>query len=91
MKNKLVVRTNLHLQETLRWASPSSEMLSFPFCSRGRVAPLPGLIANCQSVSTARALLAALLGDGDGHHHGGCSLRSRPPGAPFRRGARGFR
>lgn len=91
MKNKLIMHTKLHLQETLRCVSQSSKMISFPFCSRGRAAPLPRLIANCKSVSTAHALLAALHGDSHGHHHRGSNLGSRPPGAPYWRGARGLR
>lgn len=89
MKNKLIMHTKLHLQETLRCVSQSSKMISFPFCSRGRVAPSLRRISNRKSVSTARALLAALHGDGRGPHHRGSSLGSRLPGAPFRPAARG--
>lgn len=43
MKNKLIMHTKLHLQETFRYILQSSKMIRFTFCSRGLVTLSPGM------------------------------------------------
>lgn len=43
MKNKLIMHTKLHLQETFRYILQSSKMIRFTFCSRGLVTLSPGV------------------------------------------------
>lgn len=52
MKNKLIMHTKLHLQETFRYILPSSEMIRFTFCSRGLVT-----LISWPGVSDTRGLL----------------------------------
>lgn len=68
MKNKLIMHTKLHLQETFRCAWQSSKMIRFTFCSRRLVTPSSrrGLNGNVHPGGPC-ALLAALCG----HGHGG--------------------
>lgn len=93
MKNKLIMHTKLHLQETFRCAWQSSKMIRFTFCSRRLVTPSSrrGVNGNVHPGSP-RALPAALCGHGHGHGHGHGGLRglgSRPCGTPFRPAAGG--
>lgn len=43
MKNKLIMHTKLHLQETFRYILQSSKLIRFTFCSRGLVTLSPGV------------------------------------------------
>lgn len=87
MKNKLIMHTKLHLQETLRCILQSSKMIRFTFCSQD-VSPSYRCILNHKLVSTACVLPSML------HHHRCSGLGSRLPGAllrPAARGAQGLR
>ena len=71
MKNKLIMHTKLHLQETFRCILQSSKMIRFTFCSRRLVTPSSRRVV--QVCPCARVLLAALCGHGHGRSGGPAS------------------
>lgn len=76
MKNKLIMHTKLHLQETFRCILQSSKMIRFTFCSRRLVTPSSRRVL--QVCPCARVLPAARCGHGHGRSG------ARPPGRVVR-------
>lgn len=66
MKNKLIMHTKLHLQETFRCILQSSKMIRFTFCSRRLVTPSYGRVLN-RSVSSERPGGGGPAPSGHGH------------------------
>lgn len=67
MKNKLIMHTKLHLQETFRCILQSSKMIRFTFCSRRLVTPSSRRVLNCRVCQGSPSAA-------------GCPVRSRSQG-----------
>lgn len=61
MKNKLIMHTKLHLQETLRCILQASKMIRFTFCSRRHVVPPSRSVVKLQVGQCGCALLVACV------------------------------
>lgn len=61
MKNKLIMHTKLHLQETLRCILQASKMIRFTFCSRRRVVPPSRSVVKLRVGQCGCALLVACM------------------------------